>query len=107
MGLWKEARAQAELQEEDVRLGILYVFAETDNKKPVPGTGVRLIQKVRYDIDAALAWCKGNAPTYLTLDVRRFEKAALDGLPGAPVEIRKNYQATIGSDLSMYLEEAE
>lgn len=105
-GLLKEARETVTLAEEAVRFWTLHLYRKTGNKKPVSGVGVRILQKALYDMGAALAWCKVNAPAFLSLDTKHFEQAALAGLPGAPVEITETPQATIAADLSMY-EEAE
>ena len=90
-------------EENGVREAIVDAYDLTGNKKPADGAGVRIIKKVRYDLDEAVAWCKENAPAFLSLAAKPFEKAVLSGLPGAPAEIEEEPQATLARDLSKYL----
>ena len=100
-------QADMKKAETEAREMILAAYAETGNKKPVPGAGIRVTRSVAYDLDAALGWCKENAPAFLTLDRKAFEKAVLAGLPGAPADVDESPTATIAKDLSAYVDSLE
>lgn len=104
---WTSLREEMTQAQADARLAILDAYAATGSKKPAPGAGIRVNRDVVYDFDEAMAWCRESAPALLTLHIAAFRKAALAGLPGAPAEIVERPTATIASDLSMYLEDAE
>ena len=53
----------------------------------------------RYDAQAVCEWLRENAPAYLTVDTKRFEKA-VDGLSGVPVTWEEKITATIATNLS-------
>lgn len=103
-GLLKEAQEASSLAAEAVRWWAIQLYEETDNKQPLPCVCIRVIKKAFYSKEEALAWCKINAPIFLTLDIDKFERAAFDGLPWAPVDITRSPQAIISADLSMYEE---
>jgi len=97
-------REQASLLESQAREAALAVYAETGNKKPADGVGIRVYQRLRYDVAEVMAWCKEHAPVFVieTLDKKPFEKAAPD-MAGAPVIVEEEPTATLGKDLSAYL----
>lgn len=98
------------LAEHAVRELTLATYAETGNKKPVSGVGVRVYTKYDYDAGKALAWCKAFAPSFVIeqLDTKAFKKVA-DTLAsqGAPVTIREDPRPTIAKDLSEYVEKPQ
>lgn len=53
----------------------LKAYAETGNKAPVPGVGVREVTKLEYDFDRAFKWAVEHKMA-LRLDVSAFEKIA-------------------------------
>jgi hypothetical protein len=87
-----------------VKYDALSAYQATGAKQPESGVTIKMYSVLKYDLDTAEDWCRENAPTLLSLDVKRFEKAAKT-LPGAPVEIEQEPRATIASDLSAYLEQ--
>lgn len=102
-------RDTAETLEAELREDILENFAATGNKKPHPALSVREVTRLEYDADIARAWCTHKLPKALKLDVRLFEKHAKaigDTSPIEFVNITKEPQATIATDLSDYLVES-
>jgi len=95
----KEEAAQLD---RECRARALAEFASTGNRRPAQGVSIRMRKRYVYDEVTARDWLMQNAPAYLTVDARRFEKAASD-LDGAPVTIKQEPQATIARDLSEYL----
>jgi len=86
----------------DCREAILAEYAETGNKKPAQGASIRMRKRYVYDHDETRDWLMRYAPTYLTVDKKRFEKA-VPSLAGAPVTIEQEPRATVARDLSEYL----
>lgn len=80
----------------------LKVYAETWNKSPAPGVGVREVTKLEYDAKVALIWATDHRMA-LKLDTSAFEKIA-KASPLDFVQMRGEAQATIASDLSSYLQ---
>jgi len=80
------------------------VAAYDGNKHPIEGVDLAEYQTVTYDRAEAIKWCVSNAPKYLALDTKPFEKAApvLVDL-GAPVQLGVEVRARIAGDLSQYL----
>jgi hypothetical protein len=87
-----------------LRDGIKTVFEMTGDKAPLPGVQIKLYKRYVYDHDTTRDWLMFNAPAYLTIDAKRFEKAA-ETLDGAPVTIENDPRPAIASDLSEYLSE--
>jgi len=80
-------------------------YAETGNRTPAPGVGIRMVTELYYEKEKAFAWAREHDMA-LWLDVRAFEKIA-KASPIEFVEIREQPQATIAQDLSPYLEKKE
>jgi len=85
-----------DMAEEKLRELTLKAYAETGNKAPVPGVGIRINQKV------ALDWAKAHKMA-LSLDKRAFEKMAKAGPETKPdfVKIIEEPQATIATNLEV------
>jgi hypothetical protein len=90
--------------EAELRRVAIARYSETDEKK-FPGVSIRIMQKIRYDAEQALAWCQQNLKSAVKLDATKFEKAAkaadLDTLKF--VERYEEASAAIDSDLSQFL----
>jgi hypothetical protein len=83
----------------------LQAYLDTGNKKPAPGVGIRVYQKVQYDEDNAFEWCKVHLNTALKIDKRKLEKhlKAIRGTaPPEWVEYFEEPKPTISSDLLEY-----
>jgi hypothetical protein len=85
-----------------VREAALAEFRQTGDKAPAKGVSIRLFKTYKYDATEAINWCALNAPTFLAIDAKRFERAA-EQLDGAPVTIEYDPQPAIAGDLSEYL----
>ena len=83
----------------------LKAYAETGNKQPALGVGIREISKLEYDPKVALLWAQDHRLA-LKLDIPAFDKIA-KASPLEFVEIRGEAQATIATDLSKYIEEVK
>ena len=81
----------------------LQAYAETGEKQPVPGVGIRETIELRYNPKQAFDWAIKN-PLALQLNTKVFEKIAR-GFPLDFVEYAKVYLATIAQDLSKYSKE--
>ena len=75
----------------------LQVYAETGNKSPAVGVGIREVTKLEYDPKVALMWAKEHELA-LKLDAPAFEKIAKVD-PMTFVKILQVPQATIASVL--------
>lgn len=75
----------------------LQAYAETKDKAPAPGVGIREITKLDYDPRQALTWA-ANHGMALKLDVGAFEKIAKVS-PFVFVTISTEPQATIATNL--------
>lgn len=91
----EEQKARTAVEDE-----ALAAFRDTGDRKAHEGVEVKMVTRILYYPVAATAWCRENAPTFLTLDVKPFEKAAKAGLPGAPVEVIEEPKVYIARDLS-------
>lgn len=92
--------AQDTLSAEEDSLRQLAVgrYHATGNKNPVAGVTIRIVRKVEYDPDVALAWAKQNNLALL-LDKKALDKIALaTPLPFAAVHGEPHAQ--IATDLS-------
>ena len=95
--------------ETELKSASLAIYKETGEKKLIDKVEVKIYKRLEYDIAKVLTWCRSNAPTFLTVDKKPFEKMALwssDGL-GAPVQVIEEAKCTIGTDLSAYLKQAK
>ncbi|MBA7590529.1 hypothetical protein ES708_32653 [subsurface metagenome] len=92
-----QAQAEGKLRELT-----LQAFGETGNKAPVPGVGIRIKEKLEYDLKAALDWAKAHKMA-LSLDKKAFEKIAAASPETRPgfVTITEEPQATIATDLKV------
>ena len=83
-------------------------YAETGSKKPARGVKVAVYERVLYDHDEALAWCKAKAPALVceALNEQACRKTALH-LPGAPIEVTSDPRARLDADLGPLLTEAQ
>jgi len=83
----------------------LQAYAETGDKQPAEGIGVREVVELRYDPKEAFDWAiKHNMA--LQLNPKGFDKIA-KASPLEFVEYAKIYQATIAQDLSKYIKGGE
>jgi hypothetical protein len=103
-GFEEDAKKHSAQLEEQLRRVAIARYSETDEKK-FPGVSIRIMQKIRYDAEQALAWCQQNLKSAVKLDATKFEKAAkaadLDTLKF--VERYEEASAAIDSDLSQFL----
>ena len=75
----------------------LQAYAETGNKAPAPGVGIREVTKLDYDNKVAFDWAKSHKMA-LQLDKKAFEKIARADTPDF-VKITTEPQATIATQL--------
>ena len=88
--------------EERVRNAALQAHHATGNRRPHPAVQVILSTVLSYDPQAALDYCRLHLPKALTLDRRKFEKAAkVLELPF--VTVGQMPATRIASDLTEYL----
>ena len=83
--------------ENQLREFTLQAYAETGNKAPAVGVGIREVTKLEYDNKEAFNWAIGHEMA-LKLDSRAFEKIA----KASPLDFVKTYQepqATIATNL--------
>ncbi len=86
-------------QEETLRELILQAYAETGNKAPAPGVGIRERTVLTYDNKVAFDWAKSHKMA-LKLDVPNFEKIVKADCPDF-VKITTEPQATIATELKV------
>lgn len=79
----------------------LKAYAETGNKQPIPGVGIREVTKLDYDPKEALKWAMEHQIA-LSLDKKSFEGFA-KATPLEFVKVTQEPQATIATDLSKYI----
>lgn len=89
--------------EEELRELTLKAYAETGNKAPAPGVGIRERTVLTYDGKVAFDWAKAHKMA-LQLDTRAFEKIAKADPPDF-VKITTEPQATIAPNLEIKKEE--
>ena len=81
-----QAREAAALADDDVRVATMSFYHETGNKHPATGVNIRIKRLVHYaegvTEDAAIVWCRQNAPALLTVSLnhRLFEQLVLEGI---------------------------
>ena len=90
-------REVMESAEAKLRELTLEVYAETGNKTPADGVGIREVTKLEYDTKTAYNWAIEHSMA-LNLDKRGFEKIAKVSPPDF-VTITKEPQATIATNL--------
>jgi len=92
-------QAGAEVAEVEAKLRelTLLAYAQTGDKSPVVGVGIREVTKLEYDSEVAFAWAVGHTMA-LKLDVPAFEKI-VKASPLAFVKVTKEPQATIATQL--------
>ncbi len=90
--------------ENAIREAALKEYAENGNKRPHSAIAVRINKRLRYDVNAALEYCRKHfdAAVEVVLNTKVFEKAA-PNLDLDFVQVVEEPQATIASDLTPYL----
>jgi hypothetical protein len=85
-----------------VRQETLNAYVSTGDKHPMPGAEIKLRKYLNYDSDAAIAWCRTNAPALIETKLsRQFDKVAEK--IGAPVEVQYEAQVALATNLNGYL----
>jgi len=92
-----QAGADVAMEEARLRELTLQAYAETGNKKPCEGVGIREITHLEYDSKDALKWAMQHQIA-LSLDKKSFEGFA-KATPLEFVEIHTEAQATIATNL--------
>ncbi len=97
--LANESEARNHCQEAEVTLRelTLQAYAETGDKTPAPGVGIRERTVLTYDGKVAFDWAKAHKMA-LQLDKRAFEKIAKADTPDF-VKVSTEAQATIATNL--------
>lgn len=98
----KDAADYRNKQEDFLRELTLEVYAETGEKKPCEGVGIREVTRLEYDPAAAFLWAIGHELA-LKLDTAAFEKIA-KASPLEFVKVTTEAQATIATDLTEVIE---
>ncbi len=91
------AKTLVENEEMLLRELTLQAYAETGNKTPAVGVGIREVTKLNYDGKVAFDWAKSHKMA-LQLDKKAFEKIAKADTPDF-VTISQEPQATIATNL--------
>ncbi len=100
----KAAAAACAEAETELRTLALAEYERTGNKQPGPGVAIRVVTKLDYDPQEALAWAIKHLVA-LQLDRRVFESLAKTAAGPAFVVTISEPQATIASDLGKALGE--
>ena len=87
--------------EDQLKSAVLEVYEETKEKKPINGVEVKIVKTMTYISAIVLAWCRKNAPTFLIVNKKPFEKTAV--AMGAPVDVKDEPKCYVAKDLSSYL----
>lgn len=90
--------------EAELRERVVNHYQLSGERPTHPALGIRLMKRYQYDVNLATEWARVWAPALLTLDVANFEKLG-PSLGSAPIKVEQVPTATIGTDLSKYLEE--
>ena len=98
-GLVTRAAGIVNETEDELRGLTLKAYAETGNKTPADGVGIREVTKLDYDTKTAFNWAIEHSMA-LNLDKRGFEKIAKVSPPDF-VTITKEPQATISQNLEI------
>ncbi|KKN74746.1 hypothetical protein LCGC14_0387880 [marine sediment metagenome] len=99
------AKSKVALDEEKLRELALQAYAETGEKAPAPGVGIRELTKLEYDAGVAFDWAKAHKMA-LKLDTTAFEKIVKADTPEF-VKVTTEPQATIATDLDAILTEGQ
>jgi len=94
-----QAGADVAAEETKLRELTLQAYAETGNKAPIEGVGIREMTKLEYDEKVAFDWAKAHKMA-LKLDTKAFEKIAKADTPDF-VKIITEPQATIATQLEI------
>jgi len=94
-----QAGADVAAEEAKLRELTLQAYAETGNKAPIEGVGIREVTKLEYDEKVAFDWAKAHKMA-LKLDTKAFEKIAKADTPDF-VKIITEPQATIATQLEI------
>ena len=97
-----KAKTRVEVNEEELRKLTLQAYAETGDKAPAPGVGIREVAILEYDKKVAFDWAKAHKMA-LKLDTRAFEKIVKADTPDF-VTVASEPQATIATDLSEFID---
>lgn len=100
------AQHEQRMLDDQIRSLAVTNYEGSGEKHPHPAVSIRLYTKVKYDYSTAFVWSQANLPQAITLDTKLFDKHAKAVAETAPiyfVEIAKEPQASIASDLSAYL----
>ena len=98
-----QAGAEVAVVEAKLRELTLQVYAETGNKSPMLGVGIREVTKLEYDMKVAFNWAVEHTMA-LKLDTTAFEKIARVSPPNF-VKVYQEPQATIATQLNVEEEE--
>ncbi len=98
------AKAETAKAENELREAGLKEYEATKNKQPFPGVGIRVREKVVYELKLALAWANEHHQA-LTLNAKEFE-AIVKAMAVVPsfVTLEEETTATIATDLGGVLE---
>ena len=92
-------RIQLREAEEKLRSLTLAAYAETGNKKPAAGVGIRIVKEITCDEAEAVKWAvEAQALSCLSLQKVNFKKVA-EGLALPFVEIKEVATATISKEI--------
>lgn len=94
-------KMELEAIETQEREAALYAFAAEGDKHPWEGITIKVFKRLEYNVPLAKAWAAAHAPHLLTLDIKAFEKVAVE--LGAPVKVLEEPQAQLASKLDAYL----
>lgn len=95
------AKIQCGESEQLLRKLTLQAYAETGNKAPVEGVGIREVTKLEYDMKDAFDWAVEHTMA-LKLDTPAFEKIAKASPPNF-VTVFQEPQATIATQLEIVI----
>jgi hypothetical protein len=106
--LEREYRDKVQALEAEVRDAAMADYVETGTPAPFPGVQIKHYTTITYPLATALDYCKREAPMFLTVDTKAWERA-VKAMPVPPsfVGIEKEPRATIATDLSAFLETPE
>ncbi len=108
----KDATLAQQIAEGDLRAWTVSLYRETGSKRPGPGLGIRVVNKVTCSNGASVHYCiEHNLAHLLDVRAKAFEKYALDLAMTEYaldfVTISEEPQATLAADLDAALKEAE
>jgi len=92
-----EAQQKCDATDAEVRSIAVAMYQLDGQRKPHAGVEVKLYQTLEYDKAAATEWCREHLPTAMQLDVKRFERVAVD--VGAPVKVIETPRVFISKEL--------